>query len=142
MAAGSRTSPTNRSARRSTFGRFPAVDTGRVLISTAGGTRPAWAPSGRELFYLDGAGLLTAVPLQIEGGTLKPGLPITLSRTLYFTGASSLGVTSLRAYDVAPDGQRFLMIKDSAPSEQQGGPPSLMVRVNFAEVLNARLSSK
>ena len=113
-----------------------------MLISTAGGTRPAWAPSSRELFYVDGAGLLTAVPLQIEGGVIKPGLPTTLSRTPYFAGVSSLGVTSLRAYDVAPDGQRFLMIKESAPSEQPGGPPSLVVRVNFAEVLNARLSSK
>ena len=121
---------------------YPAVDSGRVLISTAGGTRPAWAPSSRELFYVDGAGLLTAVPLQIEGGTIKPGLPTTLSRTPYFAGVSSLGVTSLRGYDVAPDGQRFLMIKESAPSEQQGGPPSLVVRLNFAEVLNARSSSK
>jgi serine/threonine-protein kinase len=115
---------------------FPDVETGRVLISTAGGTRPAWAPDGRELFYLDGDGLLTAVPLKIAGSTIQPGQPATVSRTLYFAGVSSLGVTALRGYDVAPDGQRFLMIKESAPDEQAGGPASVVVRLNLGEVLN------
>jgi hypothetical protein len=96
--------------------------------------------NGGELFYLDGAGLLTAVPLQIAGSTLKPGLPTTLSRTLYFAGMSALGVAALRGYDMAPDGQRFLMIKESTPTEQQGGPATLVVRLNLAEVLNARVS--
>jgi serine/threonine-protein kinase len=117
---------------------FPDVNSGRILISTAGGTRPAWAPNGNELYYLDGAGLLTAVPLQTVGNTLKPGLPVTVSPTLYFAGVSALGVTPLRGYDVAPDG-RFLMIKESAPGEQAGGPASVVVRLNFAEALNARL---
>jgi eukaryotic-like serine/threonine-protein kinase len=121
---------------------FPDVDAGRTLISTAGGTRPAWAPNGGELFYLDGTGLLTAVPLQIVGNTLKPGLPVTVSRTLYFAGVSSLGVAALRGYDVAADGRRFLMIKERAPAERDGGPAGLVVRLNFAEVLNARLPSK
>ena len=53
---------------------------------------------------------------------------------------SALGVAALRGYDVAPDGQRFLMIKESAPTEQQGGPATLVVRLNLAEVLNARES--
>jgi eukaryotic-like serine/threonine-protein kinase len=131
----------NESGRDEIYVRpFPDVDTGRVLISTAGGTRPSWAPNGAELFYLDGAGLLTAVPLQIAGSTLKPGLPATLSRTLYFAGMSALGVAALRGYDMAPDGQRFLMIKESTPTEQQGGPATLVVRLNLAEVLNARVS--
>jgi serine/threonine protein kinase len=121
---------------------YPNVEGGRILISTAGGTRPAWAPSGNELFYLDAAGLLTTVPLQTVGDTLKPGLPVTVSRTAYVAGGSSLGIAPLRAYDVAPDGQRFLMIKDSAPTERAGGPASLVVRLNFAEILNARLPSK
>ena len=121
---------------------FPDLDAGRMLISTAGGSRPAWAPSGGELFYVDATGLLTAVPLQIVGNTLKPGLPVTVTRTRYFAGVSALGVTALRGYDVAPDGQRFLMIKESASAERDGGPASLVVRLNFAEVLNARLSSK
>jgi hypothetical protein len=93
------------------------------------------------VFYLDAAGLLTTVPLQTVGDTIKPGLPVTISRTVYVAGNSFLGIAPLRAYDVAPDGQRFLMIKDIALTER-GGPASLIVRLNFAEVLNAKLSSK
>ena len=75
----------NESGRNEIYVRpYPDIDAGRTLISTAGGTRPAWAPNGSELFYLDAAGLLTAVPLQVVGNTLKPGLPVALSRTAYF----------------------------------------------------------
>ena len=93
------------------------------------------------MFYLDAAGLLTSVPLQIVGETLKPGLPVTISRTVYVAGNSALGIAPLRAYDVAPDGQRFLLIKDIARNER-GGLASLVVRLNFAEVLNATFSKK
>jgi serine/threonine-protein kinase len=127
----------NESGRDEIYVRpYPDVEAGRVLISTAGGTRPAWAPDGRELFYLDGDGLLTVVPLRVAGGTLEPGQPTTVSRTLYFAGSSSLGVAALRGYDVAPDGQRFLMIKESAPDDQAGGDRSVVVRLNVGEVLN------
>ena len=94
------------------------------------------------MFYVDGAGLLTAVPLQFVGNTLKPGLPAIVSRTQYFAGTSALGVAPLRGYDIAPDGQRFLMIKELSQTEQSGGPASLMVGLNFAEVVKARFSSK
>jgi hypothetical protein len=65
-----------------------------------------------------------------------------VSRTLYFAGVSALGVSALRGYDVAPNGQRFLMIKESAPAEQKGSPAGVVVRLNFAEVLNAKLAPK
>ena len=54
---------------------FPQVDSGRWQISTTGGTRPAWARSGRELFYLDASNTLTAVPVQTSGSTFSAGTP-------------------------------------------------------------------
>ncbi len=120
---------------------FPAVESGRVLISTAGGTRPAWTPKGDELAYIDGKGLLTVVPLQVARSTIKPGLPVTVSRTVYFPGVSALGVTPLRGYDVAPDGQRFLMIKETAETDQAGGLASVVVRLNVADFLGAKAVS-
>jgi serine/threonine-protein kinase len=116
---------------------FPAVESGRVLVSTAGGTRPAWTPKGDELLYIDAKGLLTAVPLQVAGSAIKPGLPVTVSRTVYFPGVSALGVTPLRGFDVAPDGQRFLMIRETAEADQAGGLASVVVRLNVAEYLGA-----
>jgi hypothetical protein len=34
------------------------------------------------------------------------------------------------------------MIKESAPAEQKGSPAGVVVRLNFAEVLNAKLAPK
>ena len=50
------------------------------------------------------------------------------------------GVASIRAYDVAPGGQRFLMIKDAA--DQRNGSASLVVQLNLAEYLAQRLPAK
>ena len=96
---------------------FPDVDRGRWQVSTAGGTRPAWARNGRELFYLDGSGLLTSVPLRITGPTFEAGSPVRILTARYYPGFTGLGL-DLRGYDVSPDGQRFLMIKDGTPGEQ------------------------
>ncbi|HEX4913062.1 MAG TPA: protein kinase, partial [Vicinamibacterales bacterium] len=91
---------------------FPKVQEGRWQISTAGGTRPAWSRDGRELFYLDRDGLLTSVAITSSaGGTFSPGTPARILNRKYYAGASLLGL-DLRAYDISPDGQRFIMIKE------------------------------
>jgi serine/threonine-protein kinase len=120
---------------------FPTVNDRRSLISTSGGTRPAWARSGRELFYLDGKGLLTAVPVETTTSDFKPGNPTTLLNTRYYAGASAL--YDLRGYDVSSDGQRFLMIKENAPADQTsvGPPASMVVMLNWTEELEARMPS-
>ncbi len=81
---------------------FPNVDDGQWQISTSGGTRPLWASDGRELFYRRGNALMT-VPVQTEP-SFTPATPEILFKGAYYTGAD-------RSYDVASDGQRFLMIK-------------------------------
>ena len=40
---------------------FPDVNSGRWQVSTAGGTRPLWARSGQELFYVSPTGALMRV---------------------------------------------------------------------------------
>jgi hypothetical protein len=79
----------------------------RVLISTGGGTAPAWRGDSRELYYhfvQDGALRLMAVPITINGSAaLSAGTPRQLFE---LKGLSSSGPA--RGYDVTPDGQRFL----------------------------------
>jgi hypothetical protein len=87
---------------------FPQMDSGRWQISTAGGTRPAWSPSGRELFYLDASNTLTAVPVRTSGSTFSAGQPAKVFDARYATPFPP------RHYDVSADGQRFLRAKDSA----------------------------
>ena len=64
---------------------FPDVESGRWQISTTGGTRPAWARSGRELFYLDASNTLTAVPVQTSGSTFSAGKPAKVFDATYST---------------------------------------------------------
>ncbi len=56
---------------------FPKVDAGHWQVSTAGGTRPLWARSGRELFY-ESNGALMAVTVQAAGSIFSAGNPTKL----------------------------------------------------------------
>ncbi len=109
---------------------FPLVDSGRWQVSTAGGTRPAWARSGRELFYLDASNTLTAVPVQTSGLTLSAGQP---AKVFDSKDATPFGP---RYYDVSPDGERFLMLKDSIP-DPNATPAQLVVVEHWFEELKA-----
>ena len=86
---------------------FPNIDDGQWLISTAGGTRPLWGPDGRELFYLSRDGKLMTVRVQTEP-SFAPENPEVVLEGHNFALGSSPG----RAYDISPDGKRFLVIQE------------------------------
>jgi serine/threonine-protein kinase len=115
---------------------FPRVDNGRWQVSTAGGTRPVWARSGRELFYLDSSNALTAVPVSTSGPTVSIGNPMKLFDTGYAEPNPS------RHYDVAPDGQRFLMLKPAAGGDPNAAPLSMVVVEHWFEELKQRMNAK
>ena len=111
---------------------FPEVDSGRWQVSTAGGTRPAWARSGRELFYLDALNTLTAVSVQTSGSTFSAGKPAKVFDAKYAEPSPP------RHYDVSSDGERFLMLKDSIP-DPNATPAQLVVIEHWFEELKARV---
>jgi hypothetical protein len=105
--------------------RGALYDGGRLeVLSTA---------DGRELFYVSGISPgpvnLTAVAVQ-AGTTFTAGRPQKLFEGRYFGTAGFVG----RPYDVAPDGRRFLMIKDQA-GERTSDPSGLVVVLNFFDEL-------
>jgi serine/threonine-protein kinase len=101
---------------------FPAVNSGHWQVSTGGGTRPLWARSGQELVYVSPAGALMRV-----GVDRAPSWSATTPTLMVKEGYStSEGNYFGRTYDIAPDGQRFLMIKEGSPV-QTATPPSLIV---------------
>jgi eukaryotic-like serine/threonine-protein kinase len=119
---------------------FPDVDRGRWPISTGGGTRPLWARTGRELFYLDGDNLLTVVSVQ-TGATFSASTPVRMFTTRYFSGFGGGGQSVAgRTYDISPDGKRFLMIKDNLPADQL--QTSIVIVLNWVEELKARVPIK
>ena len=84
-------------------------------VSTHGGTEPVWSRDGHELFYRESQPMsatrqMMAVPVATLGAFVA-GSPRPLFRETYMTDAQ--GGTS---YDVAPDGQHFLMIRADPPS--------------------------
>jgi serine/threonine protein kinase/Tol biopolymer transport system component len=83
-------------------------------VSTEGGIMPTWRANGKEVYYLNPAGAMMAVPITATGATIEPGAPIVLFPTRIYGG----GVDALqnRQYDVTRDG-RFLIntIVDETP---------------------------
>ena len=111
---------------------FAQGASGRWQISTGGATRPAWARSGRELFYLDESNTLIAVPVRTSGPTFIAGNPTTVFDTKY------VEPNPARHYDVSPDGQRFLMLKDSGGNPNET-PASMVVVLNWFDDLQRRV---
>jgi Tol biopolymer transport system component len=85
-----------------------AVDTaaGQWQVSTAGGVFPAWRPDGKELYYLNPAGVMMAASITVTGTTLASGAPVALFPTRVAGGG--VDTQQGRQYDVGPDG-RFLI---------------------------------
>jgi eukaryotic-like serine/threonine-protein kinase len=88
----------------------------KIQISSDGGTDPMWRRDGREIFYRNETRMM-AVPVGVGGSAFSAGKPQVLwTGGDYFHGlSSSCGWrgTSRTSYDVSPDGERFLMIKDA-----------------------------
>ncbi|MFB3098471.1 MAG: protein kinase [Acidimicrobiia bacterium] len=73
---------------------------GKLQVSTGGGNDPRWRADGKELFYLEAARRLMAVPVDAPGdGTLDLGVPAALFET------------TNDGYEPSSDGQRFLFVE-------------------------------
>ena len=114
----------NESGRDEVYVRpFPDVASGKWQISSAGGSHPVWARSGRELFYRSDEEMM-AVAIETEPA-FSPGNPTRLFEDPYLRGFR-------REYDISPDGQRFLMIKEGSSND---APRELHVVLNWFEEL-------
>lgn len=84
----------------------PLLGGDRVPVSVAGGLDPHWRASGDELFYIDMATQrLTTVSVSRKGQHLEVGSP----RSLFEVRSAMLSAPYTSTYDVAPDGEHFLV---------------------------------
>jgi len=121
----------NESGRWEVYVRpFPNTNDGRWPVSTDGGSEPVWAHSGRELFY-KGNGNLMVVEV-LPGATFVTG-----ERRVLFSVQGFRWATIHQQYDVAPDDQRFVMIRN--PEGAEAG--QLIVVENFFEELKAKVGN-
>ena len=106
----------------------PFPDLGeRVTVSTNGGDEPRWSPTGSELFYRE-TDRMMVVSVQTSP-RFRLTAPSELFRGDFLSPWNQSGVA--RTYDVAPDGQHFLMIERG----EVEGATDLHVILNWFEEL-------
>ena len=129
----------NESGRWAVYVRpFPNVDDGKWQVSQGVGFSPVWSPAGRELFYVAAGpnGRAMMVVEYASHPTLTPSRPEPL-----FTLPSGIEIRgAFRKWDVAPDGERFLMMREADEDASEGDPrrgPTELVYVGnwFAELV-------
>lgn len=97
---------------------------GRYLVSLEGGTVPVWSPRGGELFYRSGPALMAAEVRTSSSFEV-------LRRTVLFSNADYVSDPTHQGYDVAPDGQHFVMVRN------QRGSSRLAVTLHLMENLGS-----
>jgi serine/threonine-protein kinase len=111
---------------------FPKADEGRWQISSAGGDEPLWSRGGREIFFRAASGEVMAVPV-----TTTPAFAAEAPHAL-FAAQDYAHAPSYRAYDVSPDGRRFVMLRPIADSVATAANQVVLVD-NWFEELHAKV---
>ena len=109
---------------------FPNVDDGKWQVSTDNGFTPVWSPDGRELFFLSQTELMV-VRVETEPTFNATTPESVLSRSTFITSSG-------RAFDVAPDGERFLFLRTGGGQVALGAAGLVFVQ-NWFEELQARV---
>jgi Tol biopolymer transport system component len=110
------------SGRREVYVRpFPSGQ-GQWNISVNGGEQPRWRADGRELFFVAADGKMMAVAVKSAGTAFEPGTP----HALFEANLAAPPGAPLLEYDVATDGQRFLVNAAGTPS-----PTTLSLLTNW-----------
>jgi hypothetical protein len=78
----------------------------QIPVSIAGGLSPIWHPGGSELFFRNGGKLMSAAVA--AGADLAFDPPVEL-----FEGPYTMDLMGHQRWDVAPGGDRFLMVENS-----------------------------
>jgi serine/threonine-protein kinase len=113
---------------------FPDAQSAKWQVSTDGGSSPHWSAQGNELFYVDGATGMQSVHV-----TTRPTFGI-LSKERLFAASGYYVSPWAQAYDVTPDGQRFLMLR--VGSATGAAAVSLVLVENFLTELRHRMAAR
>ncbi len=102
---------------------FPGA-AGKWQVSRGGGTEPRWRGDGKEIFYIAPSGMLMAVPVNGQS-IFATGTPAPLFQ---IHGRAPISSTDVFTYDVARDGNRFLVNRYVRPEHI----PPLTILLNIA----------
>ncbi len=107
---------------------FPETGSAKWQVSTAGGSQPQWAGSGRELFYINGKN-------EMVSAAIRPGTAFSVGeqRVLFSTGGFTQG-GGIHSYAVSPDDRRFVMLREGEATQQS----ELVLAEHWLQELKAR----
>ncbi len=117
---------------------FPDVDKGKWQISRKGGSSPRWSPDSKTLYYRNQDEVLS-VSIDVDE-SFKAGKPELLFKGDYFSPINPM--LEYQTWDISPDGERFLMIKQDFSGDDASGdekPQQINVVVNWFEELKERV---
>ena len=97
-------------------------------VSVGGGQTAIWRRDGQELYYCARDGMLMSVAVRSGGDLPEFGEPQPLFPLRYTVSGAQL---FRRPYDIAPDGQRFLVIRRASDAE----PDDAVVVMNWTAAL-------
>jgi Tol biopolymer transport system component len=124
----------NESGREEVYVRTFPQPSDKIPISESGGTEPRWSPNGRILYYREGTALVAA--------DLGPGPGIQVrGKTTLFQGSDHFLWPQYAQYDVHPDGNRFLVVRNRETSGGEEVPEEMVVVVNWFRELEERMRS-
>lgn len=103
------------------FAGTDAAFRGRWPVSNQGGRAPRWRADGKELFYLAaGSRAVVAVEVRASGDRIETGTP----RELFDASIPAEAGDWLYPYDVAADGERFLI---QEPADARSSPLTVVL---------------
>jgi Tol biopolymer transport system component len=91
---------------------FPETSSAKWQISTAGGSEPAWASTGRELFYLNGKVEMVSAEIHVS-----PSFSVGAQHVL-FPASQFARPGPVPSFSLSPDNKRFLMVRESDGTQQ------------------------
>ncbi|MEP6688845.1 MAG: protein kinase [Gemmatimonadales bacterium] len=116
----------NESGRSEVYVRpFPESASAKWQVSTAGGSEPAWANSGREMFYINGKTEMVAAEI-----SASPTFAVGRQKVLFSTAQLSRP-GPIPSFSVSPDDKRFLMVREGESAQQS----ELVVAENWLQEL-------
>jgi serine/threonine protein kinase/Tol biopolymer transport system component len=87
---------------------YPDINRSRTQVSTRGGTSARWRADGQGIVFHDGNAMMM-VPV-------TPGEPFVVGEPAMIFEASRYSERLGPLYDITPDGQRFLFLREGGPS--------------------------
>jgi serine/threonine-protein kinase len=112
---------------------FPNTGTGKIQVSTAGGSVPRWERKGDELYYINANNDMMAAQVRVA-----PDFAVLTQRRLFSTNGFVASMAH-PDYDVTADGRRFVMLRPFASTDTTVPATHLVLVQNLLAYLRMAL---